>query len=643
MSLFSIGLSGLSAAQIALQTTGTNISNVYTPGYNRQLTLLGESGIHGGGVQVNDVQRQFNKYITEQLNQATSSASALQAYETQISQIDNLLADREAGLAPLMQNFFSSLEDLAGAPADPAARQGVIGTANTLTAQFRAFDSYLDDMQSGINGQIRDEITQINNAADQMAMLNREIALAKAKTGEAPNSLLNQRDQLVSDISERIGVSLVIQDNGTYNLTIGNGQPLVAGSRSFDLEAIRSAADPSRIVVGYNDAGGNLIELDEATFDNGTLGGLMTFRRESLDQTQNQVGQLALALAEGFNAQHRLGQDLNGDRGGDFFDIGGPTVYANDDNAGTAVISAEFSDFQAVTTSDYEITYTGNPGAEYEVTQLDSGETTTLTPNAAGELAFDGVTLTIESGTATAGDTFLVQPTRHLAGQFENLISDTSKIAAASLVRVEASSANNGSLGVEDIRAERGYQLPTSNIDLTVSNVDATTGTYTLDGFTAGMNVSVNGTVYPNPETGVMDLQAGDTITVDGVSFTLTGQAADGDKLTFGSFPETSGDNRNALAMQNLQSEDLVAGRASFSEAYASLVSVVGNQTNVAQVNLEAQQGLTEQLSAVQQSTSGVNLNEEAANLIRYQQYFQANAQVIQTGSTILDTILSLR
>ncbi|MEC9482844.1 MAG: flagellar hook-associated protein FlgK, partial [Halomonas sp.] len=240
MSLFSIGLSGLSAAQTALQTTGSNISNVYTPGYNRQLTLLGESSTGANGVQVNDVQRQFNQYITSQLNEAKSSSSALQAYATQVSQIDNLLADREAGLAPLMQNFFSALEDLAGAPSDPAARQGVIGTADTLTAQFRAFDSYLDDMQSGINGQIRDEVTQINNAAEQMAKLNKEIALAKAKTGEAPNSLLNQRDQLVAEISERIGVDLIIQGGDTYNLTIGNGQPLVAGSRSFALEAVSS-------------------------------------------------------------------------------------------------------------------------------------------------------------------------------------------------------------------------------------------------------------------------------------------------------------------------------------------------------------------------------------------------------------------
>ncbi|GHA84258.1 flagellar hook-associated protein FlgK [Modicisalibacter luteus] len=538
MSIFSIGLSGLSAAQTALQTTGSNISNVYTPGYNRQLTLLGESSTGANGVQVNDVQRQFNQYIASQLNQATGSTSALQAYSTQVSQIDNLLADREAGLAPLMQSFFSSLEDLAGAPSDPAARQGVIGNADTLTAQFRAFDSYLDDMQSGINGQIRDEVTQINNAADQMAKLNKEISLAKAKTGEAPNSLLNQRDQLVADISKRIGVDLVIQDGGSYNLTIGNGQPLVAGTQSFALEAVGSAADPSRMVVAYRDAGGNTIEMKESTFESGTLGGLMTFRHESLDKTQNQLGQMALAMAEGFNAQHRAGQDLNGEPGEDFFSIGSPTVFSNENNDGTAQMAAEFSDFSQVATNDYKVTYTGTVGSEYEVTRVDTGEPV-ATLDASQPLEFGGMTLNVANGPPKVGDIFQIQPTRNLAGQIENQIRDTAKIAA----------------GMSDAK----------------------------------------------------------------------------------------GDNRNALALQNLQNGDLVGGKASLNEAYASLVSDVGNQTNVVKVNLSAQEGLKEQLFAVQQSDSGVNLDEEAANLIRYQQYYQANAKVIQTGSTVFDAILGLR
>ncbi|MGM1052627.1 MAG: flagellar hook-associated protein FlgK [Pseudomonadota bacterium] len=456
MSIYSIGLSGLNAAQNALNTTSSNISNVYTPGYNRELTILGE-GRGDGGVQVNDIQRQFNQYVANQLNSATSSSSALDAYQGQISQIDNLLADRDAGLAPLMQSFFSSLEDLASAPSDPAARQGVLGTAQTLAAQFQSFDSYLQDMQEGINGQIRDEVTQINNTTEQLATLNREIGLARARSGEAPNGLLNQRDQLVAELSERMDVRLNIQDGKTYNVSLPNGQPLVSGTNTFKLEVMDAPTDPQRKVLGYRDSGQNLVALPEDTVKGGTLGGLMAFRSESLDKAQDQLGELAVALAEGFNEVHEGGYDLNGNTDIAFFEI-------EPANLGRAASSLKVA------------------------------------------------------------------------------ITDADQIAAA--------------------------------------QSDAT------------------------------------------------------------------GDNRNALALQDLQNAKLVGdpdSGATLNQAYASMVSDVGNKTNVVQVNLEARQGLTDQLRAVQQSESGVNLDEEAANLLRYQQFYAANARVIDTASTIFDSILGLR
>src|SRR5690554_1110037 len=342
--IFSVGLSGLNAAQNALNTTSNNISNVYTPGYNRELTILGQSRADAG-VQVNDIQRQFNQYVASQLNASTSASSALRTYGNQISQIDNLLADREAGLAPLMQNFFSSLEDLASAPSDPAARQGVLGTANTLTAQFRAFDGYLQDMQEGINGQIRDEVTQINNVTEQLATLNREIALARARSGDAPNTLLNQRDQLVHELSERMDIRLNIQDGKSYNISLPNGQPLVSGTNHYKLEAVKAPNDPQREILGYKaTSNAEPIALAEDTIKGGTLGGLMTFRSESLDKTQNQIGQLAVSLYVGFNEQHRLGVDLDGELGEDFFSIGqpqAPQAYSSARNTGTAEIASK--------------------------------------------------------------------------------------------------------------------------------------------------------------------------------------------------------------------------------------------------------------------------------------------------------------
>lgn len=539
MSIFSIGLSGLNAAQNALNTISNNISNVYTDGYNRELTLLGERNA-SGGVQVEDIQRQYDYYVSEQLNAANSKTAALDAYQTQIAQIDDLLADSESGLAPLMQDFFSAIEDLTGAPADSAARQGVIGAADTLSAQFRAFDGYLQDMRDGVNGQIGDEITQINNTSEQIASLNREIALAKARTGEAPNSLLNQRDQMVAELSERIDVELTIQESGTYNLSIGNGQPIVAGTRSFDLEPTTSDADPSRTIVGYRDSAGNLVALEEDTLSGGALGGLLTFRRETLDKTQNQIGQLAVSLAGAVNEQHRAGVDLDGNPGGDLFSAGQPRAFSNESNSGSATISSGFGDLDQLTASDYELRATDAAAGEFEITRLDTGETYTATLDGSDQLSFGGVVVSIGSAASLAdGDTFQVQPTRGAAGAMENLIREAGGIAAGS--------------------------------------------------------------------------GAG------------------------------SGDNENALALQKLQDQLLVGGDATFSGAYAGMVSDVGSRANIVQVNLDAQQGLSEQLGAVQQSESGVNLDEEAANLIRYQQYYQANAQVIQTASTIMDAVLGLR
>lgn len=540
MSMFSIGLSGLNTAQSALNTTSNNISNVYTPGYNREIAQLGEGPAGSKGVQINDIERQFNRFVADQLNDAKTQSSALQAYEGQINQIDNLLADRDAGLAPLMQNFFSSLEDLSSAPSDPAARQGVLGAAQTMTAQFRSFDGYLQDMQSNVNSEIKDEIIQINNTSEQIAGLNREIALARAQSGEAPNSMLNQRDHLISELNESMDIRLNIQDGKSYNVSLPNGQPLVVGTNALKLEPVASELDPQRTVVGHRDANGKVTELDENLIQGGQLGGLMSFRQETLDKTQNQIGQLAISLSTAFNEQHKSGIDLNGDAGEDFFTVQSPQAYSYQENSATVgsieLDPARIDDLRA---TDYTATYNADDN-EFRVVRNDNGkpaenvnwDETSLT------LTFGGISMEF-SGAPEDGDKFEVQPVR------------------------------------------RGG---------------------------AGMNLNID----------------------------------DVDKIAAG-LEASPGDNRNVLELQDLQSKPIVGGNASVSSAYGGIVSDVGNRTNITQVNLDARQGLTDQLRAVQQSESGVNLDEEAANLIRYQQYYQANARVIDSATTIMDTILGLR
>ncbi|WP_447927601.1 flagellar hook-associated protein FlgK [Vreelandella sp. EE27] len=552
MSMFSTGLSGLNTAQRALGATSNNISNLFTPGYNRELPKLSEGNV-GGGVRVDAIERQFNTYVANQLNNAKTQSSALETYAGQISQIDNLLADREAGLSPLIQDFFSSLEDLASAPSDPASRQGVMGTADTLSAQFRSFDGYLQDMQDNINSQIKDEVTQINNTVEQIASFNREISLARARSGEAPNSLLNQRDQLISELNERMDLRLDVQDGKTYNVSLPNGQPLVTGTSSFRLEAVQADNDPERTVVGYRDGAGSTIQLSESSIKGGSLGGLMSFRAETLDKTQNQIGQLAVSLSVAFNEQHKEGVDLKGEQGGDFFSLREPQAYANLKNKGDAEVSSitfDVSNIDQLRATDYTVRFDdGQPsvtrkgsGVRLENSQAEvvgAGEFTWDPGESGGVLTFGGVKLTFDS-IPNDGDRFEIQPVRRAGAGMETAFDDPSKIAA----------------GTEG----------------------------------------------------------------------------------------SAGDNRNALALQDLQSDrSVVGGSASLSGAYGAMVSDVGNRTNITQVNLDARQGLTDQLRAVQQSESGVNLNEEAANLIRYQQFYAANARVIDTAGTLLDTILNLR
>ncbi|WP_447956860.1 flagellar hook-associated protein FlgK [Vreelandella sp. EE7] len=541
MSMFSTGLSGLNTAQRALGATSNNISNLFTPGYNRELPKLSEGNV-GGGVRVDAIERQFNTYVANQLNNAKTQSSALETYAGQISQIDNLLADREAGLSPLIQDFFSSLEDLASAPSDPASRQGVMGTADTLSAQFRSFDGYLQDMQDNINSQIKDEVTQINNTVEQIASFNREISLARARSGEAPNSLLNQRDQLISELNERMDLRLDVQDGKTYNVSLPNGQPLVTGTSSFRLEAVQADNDPERTVVGYRDGAGSTIQLSESSIKGGSLGGLMSFRAETLDKTQNQIGQLAVSLSVAFNEQHKEGVDLKGEQGGDFFSLREPQAYANLKNKGDAEVSSitfDVSNIDQLRATDYTVRFDdGQPS----VTRKGSGSAVEFDQAAwdAGQgLKFGGLSIEFD-GAPRTGDRFEIQPVRRAGAGMETAFDDPSKIAA----------------GTEG----------------------------------------------------------------------------------------SAGDNRNALALQDLQSNrSVVGGSASLSGAYGAMVSDVGNRTNITQVNLDARQGLTDQLRAVQQSESGVNLNEEAANLIRYQQFYAANARVIDTAGTLLDTILNLR
>lgn len=548
MSIYSIGVSGMNAAQVALAAAGNNIANVYTPGYNREVVQL-SSNLQGSGVDVSATARQFSQFISSQLNQAVSRESALTSYQSQIGQIDSLMADNTAGLAPLVQEFFSAIQDVVSTPSDPAARQGLIGSAETLAGQFRAFGSYFEEMRTAINNQIKDQVTQVNNIATQLADVNKQITLVKGKSSEEPNGLLNERDRLISELSGYVDTKVVKQDGESYNVSIGDGLSLVSGSTSFKLAALPASADPTRVVIGYRDSLGNIVELGEDNFNNGELGGVLSFRSEALDEVQNQLGQLAASLAMAMNEVHQKGINLDNEIGQAMFSVGSPQSFRNRNNESDAYLAVEFNvDKRAdLAATDYEVVYSPdnqNATAGFVVRRTDSGAqvTPTLSTNAEGNsvLEFGGLTVTVK-GTVAAGDSFRVQPLRNAAAGLESLIKEVDKIAAAK----QASS---------------------------------------------------------------------------------------------------PGDNSNALDLLALQEDvTVVAGGGTISQAYAGMIGNIGNRTNIVNSNLSAQTGLVEQLSSVQQSESGVSLNEEGANLMRYQRYFQANAKLIEVATNVFDSLLAIR
>ncbi|SHI19150.1 flagellar hook-associated protein FlgK [Pollutimonas bauzanensis] len=439
MNLANLGLSGLNAAQNRLQTAGHNINNAATDGFNRQSVLVQTAGATstgvgyiGRGVQAVTVQRSYDGFLARQLVNAQSNGAALVSYGNEISQVNNLFADRTVGITPALQKFFDGVQAVATAPADSAARQELLGRASSLVSQINDANAFLDSQRSNINTQITTTVTQINSYVERVRDLNNQITTARAtSSNHEPNDLLDQRDQLVSELSQLVDVK-VLEQNGNFNLTVGNGQVLLGGDTVFPLVAQPSAADPSRTVISYTAVGSGgkklTVEMSESSIKGGTLGGLITYRRDSLDAVQNSLGRLAAGLATAVNGIHATGEDLNGVPGGAFFALRPITPIPGAKNAGSAVIGVEFQDVNQLSGQDYRIEY---DGANYIATSIPNGTITALKPNADGKATLDGLTFDLSAGAAAQGDSWLVQPTRAAAGGLSLAINDPAKIAAA--------------------------------------------------------------------------------------------------------------------------------------------------------------------------------------------------------------------
>ena len=437
MNLAHLGLSGINAAQNRLQTAGHNINNAATDGYNRQTVLSATAGATstsagyvGRGVQAVTVQRSYDSFLFRQLASAQTNGASIATYGTEIKQINNLFADRTVGITPALQKFFDGVQAVASAPADSAARQELLGRAASLVGQINDSNAFLNEQRNNVNSQITTVVTQVNSYVERVRDLNTQITTARATASNPePNDLLDQRDQLVSELSQLVGVKVLEQD-GKFNLTVGNGQVLLGGDTVFPLHAQPSAEDPGRTTIAYTAPGPNgtsyKIELEEDRIKGGKLGGLIEYRQEALDTVQNNLGRLAVGIATAVNAIHVKGEDLNGVAGGAFFNLGAIKGMPGAQNSGAGVLNVNIADPSALTAQDYRIERTASG---YAVTSVPGGTKTEFTGNVG---TVDGVTFDFSAGgTPAAGDSWLVQPTRAAAADLSLAIDDPAKIAAA--------------------------------------------------------------------------------------------------------------------------------------------------------------------------------------------------------------------
>ena len=661
---FGIGVSALNAAQIGLSVTQHNIANANTPGFNRQeLQLLARpanlmgSGWLGQGADVGTVSRVYDQFLSDQVGRDQLQASHLDTYYTQIQQINNMVADPTAGLSPALQDFFGAVSSVTSAPESMPARQALLSNAQTLVSRFQSMNQRLADINGSINSQIQGSVESVNGYAQQIATLNQNIALATQNSqGKPPNDLLDQRDQLVAQMNKEIKTSIVKQGDGSYNLFIGTGQTLVIGNKAYGLRAVASPNaspnDPNiKLDVAYFN-GGTTVQLQQNQIVGGNLGGLLAFRSQSLDTAQNSLGLVATGLAGTFNQQHQLGQDLNGVLGNDFFVQPTPVVDRGTSNKGDAVVTANISSYSALTGSDYLLTFDAATG--YTLKRLSDNTSSTYVdlPTLTAAMPVDGLTINVNPGAIgpVSGDNFLIRPTVNGALNIGVAITDPAKIAAAAPMRTNALLTNTGTGKISagsvnvppPVTADPAHPLTDLNLNQPVSIVfdppaipNTPPTTFTVTG--VGVGLPAVGIPYTD----------GAPITYNGWTVQITGIPLAGDTFTVGPNNNASSDNRNALLLGGLQNGNTLLGAAaggatSYQGAYSQLVTQVGNKTRELEVTSKAQDTMLQQSIVAQQSISGVNLDEEAANLMRYQRAYQAAGKAMQVANTLFDTLVAL-
>lgn len=666
-----IGLSGLLTSKSALATVSHNIVNADTEGFSRQRVDIGTidpirygDNFVGQGAVLSGISRISNQFLVDQLRRDTQNFNAYDSYHEFAVRMDSLLGDESTAITPTLQSFFNSLQDLSNDPTSVPIRQVVLSEANALANRFNTIYDQLYQQNEALNTAMSTVTSQITEISASIADLNESIATAAANSvGDQPNDLLDQRDQALRELSELVGISVVSNANNTVDVSIGTGQPLVINDRSFELSAVSNINGVNRFDIQLDVLNSSVNVTDQV--GGGRLGGLLKVREELMDPIFNELGRLAMVVSDTFNTQHRLGMDSNSNLGNDFFeDINDPVAESSriaptSDNAGNSGISVTVDDVGVLTADNYRMYY---DGTNVTVTNRTTDQVVSVfaPPAVPGTvtLASEGITLNFNSGALAAGDEFLVAPTRPFASQMEVRVSSIDQIAAAFPVRTTIPLANAGRGYVERVEMTEttdpvmglafvGARSVPPVLELQPPyQVVFTSGTdydvYDVSGLsavppTAAVLVS-SGVFVPNQSNSLL---AGAGITDAGYDVVFNGVPVADDIVNIEYNGGGKADNRNIALLGALRTEKTVLNKASYQESYAQLVSGVGTRTRDASIGQEASQSIMRQTESQRDKVSGVNLDEEAADLIKFQQSYQATARIIQVSQQLFDAILS--
>lgn len=632
MSAINIGVSGLLAFQRSLDVIAHNISNVATDGYSRQQAEMTPApaqflsgSFYGNGVQVGTVRRSYDRFVTAEMWGQTAAQRSLQTYADMTGRVGAPLADASSSLQGALSDYYAALRAVAASPQDAAARQAALSSMQSLSTRVHTLDSTLASLDQEVSGRITVAVSQISTLATQIADVNRRIAQAG---GTPPNDLLDSRDRMIGELATKIAVQVVPQADGTVNVLIGTGQSVVTGTQAFTLTAGGGLYDPGRPEIYHTGSSGTGAITEQLT--GGELGGLLDFRRQVLDPARASIGRVVTGVALAGNAQHRLGLDAYGELGGDLWaDLSGaPQVFGSSANTGTGVVNAAIADLAGLTDSRYRL---ARDAGGYTLTRLNDGTVFNLASFPGAAETVDGVTLTLAAGTMAIGDSYLIDPTGSAAGQFQLAVVDPARLALAGPVRSAAAGGNSGS-GL--IGSPTALSLPAPPTDLLNPVTITFTSPTTFDVTGAGAGLPAVGMVF--------DPAVGATIAFNGWSVRLDGKPAAGDVFTVQANMGGSGDGRNAEALARQESKQLLeGGRASALTSYAGLLARVGSAGQQARTGAEARQALVDQARSAREAVSGVNLDEEAANLVQLQQAYQAAAQIIAISDRLFASLLN--